>query len=64
MDLSRLISSARQQQNATATQFDTAEFFIRRLEEYERTLSVLTLRIEESYTQETCLIDYLHQFNY
>ena len=35
--------------------------FIRRLEEYERTLSVLTLRVEESYTQEACLIDYLHQ---
>ena len=59
MDLSRLISSARQQQNATATQLDSAEFFIRRLEEYERTLSVLTLRVEESYTQEACLIDYL-----
>ena len=35
--------------------------FIRRLEEYERTSSVLTLRVEESYTQEACLIDYLHQ---
>ena len=61
MDLSRLISSTRQQQNATATQFDSAEFFIRRLEEYERTLSVLTLRVEESYTQEASVIDYLDQ---
>ena len=34
MDLSRLIRSAQNQQaeNATATQFDSAEFFIRRLD--------------------------------
>ena len=31
------------------------------MEEYERTLSVLTTRNEESYAQEICLISNLHQ---
>ena len=51
---------AQQQRNSTATQFDASEFFVRRLEEYERTC-VLTSRIQESYGQEICLIGYLHQ---
>ena len=48
-------------ENLTATQFGSSEFFVRRLEEYERTLCVLTSRIEESYGQEICLIVHLHQ---
>ena len=36
-------------------------FFVRRPEEYEGTLIVLTARIEESYTQEINLRGYLHQ---
>ena len=62
MELSIMITRAQQQRgNATATQFDSLDFFVRRLEEYERTLSVLTTRIEESYAQEINLIGYLHQ---
>ena len=52
MELSTMITKAREQRNATATQFDSSDFFVRRLEEYERTSSVLTTRIEESYAQE------------
>ena len=61
MELSTMITGAQQQRNATATQFDSSDFFVRRPEEYERTLIVLTARIEESYTQEINLIGYLHQ---
>ena len=50
-----MIARAEQQRNATAAQFDSLEFFVHRLEEYERTLSVLTTRIEESYIQEITL---------
>ncbi len=60
-DLSRVITSAANALNNTATQFDSSEFFIRRLDEHERTLNVLTVRIEESYAQETCLIGNLRQ---
>ena len=60
VELGTIISRAQQQRNATATQFDSSEFFVRRLEEYERTLSVLTTRIEESYAQEITLIGYLN----
>ena len=47
-----MITGAQRQRNATATQFDSSDFFVRRPEEYERALIVLTARIEESYTQE------------
>ena len=40
MESSTVIARAQQQRNATAAQFDSLEFFVRRLEEYERTLSV------------------------
>ena len=60
VELGTIISRAQQQRNATATQFDSSEFFVRRLEEYERALSVLTTRIEESYAQEITLIGYLN----
>ena len=56
-----MITGAQQQQNATATQFDSSDFFVRRPEEYGGTLIVLTVRIEESYTQEINLRGYLHQ---
>ena len=52
MELSTMISRAQQQPNATATQFDSSDFLVRRLEEYEGTFIVLTTRIEESYAQE------------
>ena len=55
-----MITKAQQQRNATATQLDPSDFFVRRLKVYERTLSVLTTRIEESYAQEINLIAYLH----
>ena len=43
------------------TQFDSSEFFARRMEEYKRTLSVPTTRIEESDAQEICgLISNFH----
>ena len=58
MDSSMVIARAQQQRNATATQFDSLEFFVRRLKEYERTLSVLTTRIEESYIQEITLFGF------
>ena len=64
MDLSTMITGAQQQQNATATQFDSSDFFVRRPDEYEGTLIVLTARIEESYwsyAQEINFIGYLHQ---
>ena len=60
MELGTMITRAQQQRNTTATQNDSSEFFVRRLEEYERTLSVLTTRIEESYAQEITLIGYFH----
>ena len=37
MESSTMIARAQQQRNATAAQFDSSEFFVRRLEEYERT---------------------------
>ena len=55
MESSTVIARAQQQRNTTAAQFDSLEFFVHRLEEYERTLSVLTTRIEESYMQEITL---------
>ena len=61
MELSTMITGAQQQRNATATQFDSWDFFVRRPEEYEGTLIVLTARIEESYTQEINFRGYLHQ---
>ena len=53
-----MIARAQQQRNATATQFDSLELFVCRLENQERTLSVLT---EELCAQEITLIGYLHQ---
>ena len=45
-----MTTRAQQQRNTTATQFDSsADFFVRKPEEYEGTLIVLTTRIEESY---------------
>ena len=56
MELSTVITRAQQQRNATATQLDSSDFFVRRL--YERTLhlSALTTRIEESYAKEIKVI--------
>ena len=62
MELSTIITRAQQQRNATATQFDSSNFFGRRPEEYEGTLIVLTTRnFKESYAQEINLIGCLHQ---
>ena len=48
MELSTMTTRAQQQRNTTATQFNYSDFYVRRPEEYERTLIVLTTRIEES----------------
>ena len=45
-ELVDLIRNAEQ----SRTHCDSPDFYCRRLEEYERTLSVLTIRITESYT--------------
>ena len=58
-ELSTMITGAQRQRNATATKFNSSDFFVRRPEEYEGTLIVLTARIEESYTQEINLRGYL-----
>ena len=47
MELSTVMARVQQQRNATATQSDSSEFFARRMEEYVRTLGVLTTRNEE-----------------
>ena len=68
--LSTMITWAQQQRNATATQFDSSDFFVRRPEEYEgpapgRNFSCSNYeKFEESYwsyAQEVNLIGYLHQ---
>jgi hypothetical protein len=51
-ELVDLIRNAEQ----SRTHCDSPDFYCRRLEEYERTLSVLTIRITESYTTEQFLI--------
>jgi hypothetical protein len=47
----------RNAEQSRRTHFDSPDFYCRRLEEYERTLSVLTTRITESYTTEHFLIN-------
>ena len=54
-ELVDLIRNAEQ----SRTHCDSPDFYCRRLEEYERTLSVLTTRITESYTTEQFLINNL-----
>ena len=49
MELSTMMTRAQQQRNATANQFDTPEFFVGRLEEYERAL-LFVARILKSTT--------------
>ena len=53
MELSTVITGAQQQRNATATQFDSSDFFVRRREEYEGTLIVLTTRNSKNHTDHT-----------
>ena len=57
--MDNLITSA-QRQRQTAS-YDSADFFVRRLQENERTLAILTLRIEESFPNEVELINYLNE---
>ena len=62
MELSTMTTRARQQRNTTVTQFDSSDLFVRRPEEYEGTLIVLTTRIEESYgylNQLLCILNEL-----
>ena len=55
--LGRLIQNCQEQLNTAS--YDTSEFIIRRLDEYERTLSILLSRFTESYghltSQQSCL---------
>ena len=56
-----MITGAQRQRNATASQFDSSDFFVRRPEEYEGTSNYE--KFEESYAQEINLIGYLHQLH-
>ena len=55
--MGRLIESSEEQINSASC--DTSEFLVRRLEEYERTLSTLIARFSEAYgqanSQQTCI---------
>ena len=57
LSLARLIESSEEQLNSSSC--DTSEFLVRRLEEYERTLSTLIARFCEAYgqadSQQTCI---------
>lgn len=53
-----IISAQRQRQTAS---YDPAEFFVCRLQENERTLAFLTLRIKESFPNEVELINDLNE---
>ena len=55
--LSRIVVSSINNENLS---FDSAEFMSRRLDGYERTLNVLTLKIQESAPLEEQLISDLH----
>ena len=57
--MGNLITSA-QRQRQTAS-YDSADFFVRRLQENERTLAILTLRIEQSFPNEVELINDLNE---
>ena len=61
VSLGSLITSA-QAQRLTAS-YDSAEFFGRRLQENERTLAILTFRIEESFPNEVRLINDLNELH-
>ena len=61
VSLGNLITSA-QRQRQTAS-YDSADFFVRRLQENERTLAILTLRIEESFPNEVELINDLNELH-
>jgi hypothetical protein len=52
-----LVDLIRNAEQSRRTHFDAPDFYCRRLEEYECTLSVLTTRITESYTTEQFLIN-------
>ena len=61
VSLGNLITNA-QRQRQTAS-YDSADFFVRRLQENERTLAILTLRIEESFPNEFELISDLNELH-
>ena len=60
--LGNLITSA-QRQRQTASYDSAADFFVRRLQENERTLAILTLRIEKSFPNEVELISDLNELH-
>ena len=60
--LGNLITSA-QRQRQTASYDSAADFFVRRLQENERTLAILTLRIEKSFPNEVELISDLTELH-
>ena len=60
IELSTMTTRAQQQRNTTATQFNSSDFFVRRPEEYEGTLIVLTTRMEYGYlNQLLCILNEL-----
>jgi len=62
LSLRRLIESSEEQ--FTSASCDTSEFLVRRLEEYERTLSTLIARFSEAYgqadSQQSCIAQLNH----
>ena len=65
LSLGRLIESSEEQINSASC--DTSEFLVRRLEEYERTLSTLIACFSEAYgeanSQQTCIAQLHHLLN-
>ena len=63
--LRRLIESSEEQINSAS--WDASEFLVRRLEEYEQTLSTLIARFSEAYgqanSQQTCIAQLHHLLN-
>lgn len=65
LSLGRLIESSEEQINSAS--WDASEFLVRRLEEYEQTLSTLIARFSEAYgqanSQQTCIAQLHHLLN-
>ena len=59
-----IITRAQQQRNATATQFDSSDFFVRRLEEYEGTLIVQTTRNSKNHTHKKLTLSATYTSDY
>ena len=61
VSLGNLIRSTQRQRHTAS--YDSAGFFVRPLQESERNLAILTLRIEESFPNEVGLINDLNKLH-